>query len=629
MVNHFKQNLTFGGSFKAFAEVNSEYPAFYYGDKVETWKEVDERTNSLANALLDLGFKKGDNCALLLPNCPEYMETLIAGFKTGIVPISGVNYRYIPKEMHYVIDSTDSKILVLDEDYVDRINQIRPNLNKLEECIVVGENVPDDMLSYEDLIRKYPKTDPKLEWEIKPEDDSIIIMTGGTTGLPKGVLWSQEGLMMSLGDALFSIIGNMDKILGYITEDTLRYALKALMPPLAGLSPLLASIIRSGVVREILKRPTTAVLVDSLLHFIMCRGFMGRFTHNLKCVPASPLFHGASTYTILPMMLQLGGSVVFLTKKEGIDVEEYWKTIAEKRANVAMTVGDAFAKPMLEYLDEHHGELDLTPFLVMVSVGAGLTAENKRKLIGYIPSLLIADMFGSTEVTTKSGAMAVREKLDEMETMKFGSVASDVLKRVKVLNLQTGKEVKRGSGEVGELVYSGTSGAIAKGYYGDPEKTAQCFRTIDGERYFFVGDGATVDEDGSIRMLGRLSGVVNTGGEKVYPEELEEIIKNHPKVAQVAITGVPDERWGEAVTAVIKLKEGEKATEDEMIDYCRDKMAGFKRPKHVFFVPEVPISGSGKAERPKVKYIAKVIYEEDRIPTEDELIEAHRKGKGI
>ena len=319
MVSHFAQYKIWKETFKSFAEVNSKYPAIYYGDRVETWKELDERTNSLANALLDLGAKKGDNCAIMLPNCPEYTETIYTGFKIGVVPVSGVNYRYTPEEIKFVLDSTDSKYLVVDEDYVARVNKVLPELKKLEQYIVVGENVPSDMLGYEELIKKYPKTDPKLEWKIKPEDDVIIIMTGGTTGLPKGAVYTNESYMEVLSHSAGSFGGNLSEApFSFISEDTLRKVIKTTpMSFFADLSPLLVRVIRSDSVRNIMKQPWFTIMFDAFLRALVGRGFIGRVTHDLKLTPLSPIFHHASFALALVGPLFLGSSIVFLTKKRG------------------------------------------------------------------------------------------------------------------------------------------------------------------------------------------------------------------------------------------------------------------------------------------------------------------------
>lgn len=618
MLNHFKQYKTYDKVFKSFAEVNSNYPAIYYGDKVETWKELDERTNALANALLDLGYKKGDHVALLLPNRPEIWECVITGFKTGIIIVCGVNYRYTPKEMQYVIDSTDSKCLILDEDYVDKINQIRPELKKLENCIVVGNKVPDDMLSYDELIKRYPRTDPKFGWTIEPDDVCYMPVTGGTTGLPKAVLMRHWDSIQACADSLCAaLVANVDEYLSFIEESTVKNLLKTLMPPLVGLSSLLYKIIQSDTVRNLSKTATFAMLFDASIHLIASRGFVGRFTRNLPHLPASPIFHWAALHSSTVMNMGLGTPLVLLTKKEGVDPKEFWDTIDKRKVAVPVIVGDAIGKPVIEYLRDHRNEYDLSSLFLFESAGAGLSADLKKELLNYIPHVLISDSAGSTEALgIKIGAITTKNIVDKAETMKFGRVESEIMKRAVVINPETGKEVGKGTGEVGEIYYAGTT---ALEYYKDADKTKNTWKTINGIRYLASGDAATVDEDGSIRLYGRVSGVINTGGEKVFAEEVEEALKAHPKIEALGITGIPDERWGEAVTAVIKLKEGEKMTEEEVKEYCKGKIAGYKIPKHVFFVPDMPLSPTGKAERPKLKYMARVIAEEGRIPTSEEL----------
>ena len=618
MVSHFAQYKIWKETFKSFAEVNSKYPAIYYGDRVETWKELDERTNSLANALLDLGAKKGDNCAIMLPNCPEYTETIYTGFKIGVVPVSGVNYRYTPEEIKFVLDSTDSKYLVVDEDYVARVNKVLPELKKLEQYIVVGENVPSDMLGYEELIKKYPKTDPKLEWKIKPEDDVIIIMTGGTTGLPKGAVYTNESYMEVLSHSAGSFGGNLSEApFSFISEDTLRKVIKTTpMSFFADLSPLLVRVIRSDSVRNIMKQPWFTIMFDAFLRALVGRGFIGRVTHDLKLTPLSPIFHHASFALALVGPLFLGSSIVFLTKKEGFDVKELLETIDRRKINAVMGVGEAFAKPIVDYLADHREEFDLDSFFLWASTGAHFRSETKEELLEYIPHLIIGDLVGTTESGTVSGTL-VAKGMKMGPTEGFGS-GGRILGVVKVINPETGEEVKPGSGEVGEVIHD-TGGAYK--YYGDAEKTTETWKTYKGKKYFFTGDTGTVDKDGNVLVFGRASGVINTGGEKVYPEEVEGMLKRHPAVYRVGVTSLPDERWVEAVTAVIEVHHEEKTTEEEIIEYCKGKIAGFKVPKHVLFVPKLEVGGVEKAIRPKLKYLAKAMYEEGRIPTEEELDE--------
>ena len=242
-----------------------------------------------------------------------------------------------------------------------------------------------------------------------------------------------------------------------------------------------------------------------------------------------------------------------------------------------------------------------------------------------MPQVIITDMAGSTEAMVYGGMLDAAGTKDRAEEMKFQSSVVGVMQKVRYINPETGKDLK--PGEVGEVVISGH---MARGYYGEPERSAKYFKTLDdGRKYFLIGDGVRMGEDGGYDMLGRTSGIINTGGEKVYPEEVEDILHNHPKIAVVAITSVPDERWGRAVTAIIQLKRGEKATEDEIRDWCKERTAFYKVPKHVLIVPEVPLTPVGKIAKPISQEIANRWYEEKRLPTDEELREAYGKGKRI
>jgi len=632
MLNHFKQYKTYDKMFKSYAESGADLPVMYYGDRVETWKELDERANALANALLDLGYKKGDKFTFLMGSRPEYLEAMVAGLKTGIIPVAGINYRYTPNEIEGILNKSDAKVLFINDYYIDRINQIRPQLKKLENIVVVGENVPAGMLGYEDLIDKYPKTDPKLDWEIKEDDMCYFAMTGGTTGLPKIVMMTHKGVSIGAVDDLCAdFLGNIDFYFQYLDETTIRGALNAFFPPLGSLlAPFITPIIKSRPVQELSKTKTFILMLDSLFHAIFHRGIIAKIVGmtGVSALTTSPMFHFAGNHAVMAITLGLGMPAVFLTRREGVDIEELFKTMERRKVAALVIVGDALGKPFADYLAEHHNELDLSRFMLLGNAGAGLTIENKKKIYEYLPHIIIGDAVGNTESTgNKIASLTVRESSDKSETTKFGRVYTDIIRRAVVIDPETGKEVGRGTGEVGELAYPETTGAIGVGYYNDPEMTNEVWKTFNGVRYEVSGDLATVDADGSIRLLGRHTGIINTGGEKVYAEEIEEMIKGHPKIQKLGITGVPDERWGEAVTAIAVLLPGEKMTEEELNEYCRGKMAGYKIPKHVFFVPDIPMSATGKAERPKLKLMAKIMAEEKRIPTKEELDEEFNKYK--
>ena len=631
---YWKKSRMMGERIQTMAAVQPNVIAMYHGDREETWKEFDENTNRLANALLDLGAKKGDLCPIMLPNCPEYIEVEYACAKIGVLACSGINYRYTPKEVEYVINTTlagDPKFLVLDEDFIDKIKEIRPNLKKLENYIIVGENVPNGMLSYDDLIRSYPKTEPVFDWEIKPEGDSIIIMTGGTTGYPKGAIFRNEDYVLAAEDLLLTaLLGEPEKI-SHISDKTLSGSLKTVIPaPLNTITPIIApfvpiitNFLRTEFVSSLLKDLSFQRLMATLVGSLIGRGFISRLLGGLKFYVTSPMFHGAAMYGVSAFLLSAGGRLVFPVKKMGFDPREFCETIERRKVAVSLVIGDAMAIPLLSYLESHKGEHDLSSLICLTSSGVHWTDKIKKKLVELMPWCLMIDVAGSSEMFCSGAGMTTFETRDEAKTASFGSLMK-ALGRIRVINPETWEDIK--PGEVGEVIFSGH---MSRGYYGDPERTTEFYKEIDGKIWQLTKDAGTVDKDGSYHLIGRTSGIINTGGEKVYPEEVEDIIRVHPKVNAVSVTSLPDERWGEAVTAAVELKPGEKATEDEIRDWCKERMAFYKVPKHVLIVPKVPLNPVGKIEKPRVKGIAKIWYEKKRLPTTEELDEEMRKGKKI
>ena len=624
----FKQYKTAGESLKARAQIIPDLAAVICGDTVVTNKEMYESSNRFANFLLEVGYKKGDRVALLCYNLPEYAAVLYGCMCIGVIPISGVNVRYVPKEMKYVLEEMDPKMLVLHEDFVDSINQIHQNLN-IKDYVVVGKKVPGDMLSYEEVMRRYPETEPKFDWEIKPDDDGLICMTGGTTGYPKGAVWTNDVMAGAvLADALPGLLEDPEW-LTKITPDALKNVLKSTSLSLEWLSPLLLRILKSQVTKNALKSPITSRLLMEIGPRMLSTGLVYRLVKlmgGINLIITSGMYHSGGVGSF-GTGAALGSGAIFFTKKMGFDPKEFCEIVEKRKPLMALVIGDPMWKPLITYLDSHAEEHDLSSLFVLESMGSPCTASTKKALLKYLPNSVILDFAGSTEASIQTGSVFTASD-ETFETSKIGRIKVKSRQHdVRVINPETLKDVK--PGELGEIIYHDTS---AKSYFGDPERTAKSFRVMDGKRFWFSGDGATVDEEGYIHFTGRMSGSINTGGEKVYPEEVEDVIRSYPSVEKVVVVGIPDEKWGEAVTAVVKLAKGKKTTEEEIISYCRDKMARFKRPKHVVFLDEIPVSiesGEEKMVLPKVKLIATKLIKEGRMPTDEELIEAFEHGKRV
>jgi 3-oxocholest-4-en-26-oate---CoA ligase len=526
-------NWNFGTVFESVADAIPEHTALVQDGRRRTWREFDERASRLAAAFRALGLGPGSKVAFYLYNSNEYLETLFASFKLRAVP-ANVNYRYTEEELAYLLENSDAEVVVFHGSLGKQVDAVRDPKLKVRAAVQVDDGSPlvDGALRYEDLIEAHAPME-RIE---RSGDDLLFLYTGGTTGMPKAVMWRHEDLFAALAPAATAFFGLP------IPEDT------------AGVEAVVRKVHESGLVP---------------VH-----------------LPASPLMHGTGQFSTLQVLF-LGGTIVTLESRH-FDPHELWQVVQRERVTQIAIVGDAFAKPMLRALDEAEarGEpYDLSSLLLVISSGVMWSESVKRELIARHP-VIAYDSLGSSEGVGFANAITTADS--KGETAKF-SVGPDT----KVFT-DDGREVKPGSGEVGNLA---VGGHIPVGYYKDPEKTAATFRVVDGKRYSIPGDYATVEADGTITLLGRGSVSINSGGEKIFPEEVEEAVKQHPAVADAVVVGVPDERFGEAVTAVVALAPGRTTDEGEIAGAVeRSGLARFKRPKHVVVVDAVPRGPNGKAD---------------------------------
>ena len=526
-------NWNFGTIFESVADAIPDSPALVQDERRRTWRELDERAARLAAAFRALGVGPGSKVAFYLYNCNEYLEALFATFKLRAVP-ANVNYRYTADELAYLLENSDAEVVVFHGSLGDRVDAVRDSKLKVRAAVQVDDGSPlvDGALRYEDLIEAHEPME-RIE---RSGDDLVFLYTGGTTGMPKAVIWRHEDLFGALAPLAYSFFG-LD-----MPEDSTEAGSRALKVHESGLVPV----------------------------------------H----LPASPLMHGTGQFSTLQALF-LGGTIVTLESRH-FDPHELWRVVQRERVTQIAIVGDAFAKPMLRALDEAdaRGEpYDLSSLVLVISSGVMWSESVKRELIERHP-VIAYDSLGSSEGVGFANAITTTDS--KGETAKFS-----VGPNTKVFT-DDGREVKAGSGEVGYLAVGGN---IPLGYFKDPKKTAETFREVDGRRYSIPGDYATVEEDGTITLLGRGSVSLNSGGEKIFPEEVEEAVKQHPSVADAVVVGVPDERFGEAVAAVVALAPGRSADEDEISEAVeRSGLARFKRPRHVVVVDTVPRGPNGKAD---------------------------------
>ncbi|HEY4940819.1 MAG TPA: acyl-CoA synthetase [Rhizomicrobium sp.] len=513
----------FGDILDAIAQViPPDAPAFVHGMRRISWGETGRRTNNLAAALIRRGSRPRDKVAFYMRNRPEYCETLAASFKARLTHVN-VNYRYKPEEVFYIFDNSDAQTVVYGAEFRDIVTQIRPRLKKVQTFVEVtdGGTAADFAVDFETLANE--GNGKALKIERSPQDE-FFIYTGGTTGMPKGVIWTHDDL-----------------------RETSLIALRKLGPVPENLDGLIASIKQVGP--------------------------------GGRLLPACPLMHGTGLLMAMNTMLA-GGSVITLGH-HSFSAQEMWKAVEDNKAMTLVIVGDAFAKPMLTALEE--GNYDTSSIVNMVSSGVMWSREVKQGLLRHIPQAILVDSFGSSEAVGFGTSMMTKD--GEVATAKF--TISD---RVKVFDAED-RPVEPGSGVPGIVAMPQP---IPLGYYKDEKKTAETFKTIAGIRYSMPGDWCIVEKDGTLTLLGRGSACINTAGEKVYPEEVEEALKLHPCVEDALVVGVPDDKWGQSITAVI-VASGDFDEEGIRL-HVRERLAGYKTPKRVL-IAGVPLRApNGKAD---------------------------------
>jgi acyl-CoA synthetase (AMP-forming)/AMP-acid ligase II len=526
-----------GDIFDAVGEaVPGERPALIHGDRTLTWADFTRRSNNLAAQLLARGARPGDKVALCMRNRPEYAEILAACCKARLVHVN-VNFRYLDDELHYIFENSDSKFVVFAGEFAERVGKLRERLPKLTSYIQVDDGVTTAPLgeAYEELANA--GAGEPLDLRRSP-DDLLLVYTGGTTGMPKGVMWRSEDLWEALGRG--------------------------------------ANIFNHNTKPESLERH--------------CEN-LRRTEAGVRQIPACPIMHGTGFFTSIGILA--GGGTLVTLDSPHFDPHELWAAVSRHKVQSIVIVGDAFAKPLLQALDERPGAYDLSSLVLVLSSGLMWSPEVKRGLLRHNQRLVLVDTLGSSEAL--GFGTAVTTARGESRSAKFRIGES-----CKVFS-KDGREIRPGSEEPGVVA---RAGPIPLGYYKDPEKSAQTFPTINGVRYSIPGDWCLVEEDGTLTLLGRGNVCINTAGEKVYPEEVEEVLKTHPDVEDAVVVGVPDERWGRAVTGVVELRAGAKLDAEALRRHVRSKLAGYKVPKRVLSVDSLDRAANGKADYERIRALA-------------------------
>ena len=501
-----------------------ERRALVVDDRTSTYAELEERSNRLAHHLAAHGIGKDDTVGCYLYNGPEYIETMLAAWKLRAIPVN-VNYRYVADELRYLCNDAGLKAIVHGHDFADRITAVQADLPELRLVLGTGESG-----SYEAALRDSDGAALDIQ---RSGDDLYIVYTGGTTGMPKGVVWRHE-------DAFYSCFGGGDWT-------------------------------RMNPVKE------PQQIVDRIQPADKQPVFF----------PIAPLMHGAAQWTTFAMFLN-GGISVLTASRPSTDYGRVWQLITDHHVNVITIIGDAVARPLIDEYKANPGKYDASSVISFGSGAVPFSEAGKAELQALFPHVFISDGYGASETGAQAAGLGGgRFKSTDDETAVIDPATRTLIEPGSPL---TGRVARRGH--------------IPLRYHGDEEKTAATFIEVGGDRWVLTGDEATVLEDGTIQLLGRGSMCINTGGEKVFPEEVEATLVAHPQVYDTLVVGVPDPRWGERVTAVVSLTPTSTVTPEELVDHCRASIAGYKIPRAIVVVDQVRRSPSGKADYAWAKQVA-------------------------
>ena len=523
--------------FESVAATLPDREAIVWGDLRLTFAELDARANRLANVLNTAGLgargsREGlagheshqDHVAVYLYNGNEYLETMLAGFKARVAPFN-VNYRYVEEELHYLLESCEARAIVFDSRFADTLRAVLPDLPELTTLLQVGDGpLVDGAVRYEEAIEAAAATPPDVE---RSPDDLYILCTGGTTGMPKGVLWRQADIFMgSMGGR---DLGSGEELASFeaLTERA-----------------------RGG---------------------------------GAKVLPAPPFMHGAGHWVAFNAF-NSGNTVVIQDEVTRLEPEDIWSLIEREQVAMLLIVGDAFGRPLVDALEQTSH--DLSSLLVVISGGAPLNSSLKDRFLAALPTAMVMDAVGASE--TGSQMSHVSAPGQKASTGRFTPGVGAV-----VVSAELDRMLEPGHDGEGWLAQRGR---VPLGYLGDADKTARTFPIIDGERVAVPGDRARLTEDGQIELFGRDSVTINSGGEKIFAEEVEQALAHHPDVFDVVVAGRPSDQWGNEVIAIVQCREGAEPDERALIEEASTHIARYKLPKAFLFVDRVVRSPAGKAD---------------------------------
>jgi 3-oxocholest-4-en-26-oate---CoA ligase len=524
MAKHFN----IADMFELVADKVPTRDALVCGTQRATFAQLDERANQLAHFLSTRGVVAGDHVGLYLYNCNEYLEGMLACFKIRAVPIN-VNYRYVEEELLYLFDNADMVACIHNQEFIPHIESVRESAPDLKTYIFVKDGSGCDGAAmgaqeYESVIADHSA---ERDFEERSDDDLFVLYTGGTTGMPKGVMWPHKSVF-------FAAMGGG----GWFHPDG------AIKTP-----------------REIVSRIGDFPIIGMAL---------------------APLMHGACWWYACIQLL--AGQAVVLNPSRTLVGEEVWDIVASEKVNSISIVGDAMAVPLLDALAANPDRWDLSSVFSVGSGGAVFSQSKQDAFKQFFPNVFITNSFGSSE----SGNMGMDgggkkgEGLGNVTKSEFMSVVSD-----------TPDEPHRHVAP-GESGIFARRGFIPVGYYNDPVKSAKTFVDVQGETWLLLGDEARLEEDNTITVYGRGSNCINSGGEKIFPEEVEQALKSNPGVFDALVVATPDEKFGSKVTAVVASRAGAVLSLEGVREHARSSIAGYKLPRELHVIDEVPRAPSGK-----------------------------------
>ena len=507
--------------------------AIVHGSTRLTYKELDARSNKAANALKKLGIKKGSHIGIYAFNCVEWLEIMLGAYKLCAIPIN-INYRYVEEELKYLIDNADMEAIFYHKQFSNKLENIKSHLPLLKDFICIeddsGEDdVIDKSFNFEDLIAN---EDESRLYVDRSGDDKYILYTGGTTGMPKGVVWRMEDVLMTLGGGIDAVTGE--------------------------------------------KYPTPEAFADKCLQ------------DQTIALALAPFMHGGAQWQSFNSFFS--GWKLIINDQVSFDADYVWEVVAKEKVMNLTIMGDAMGRPLCDALPRAIEKgLDLSSLFVLSSTASVFSASIKDTILEYLPNLFLIDAVGSSE----TGATGVNIHTKDGKLKDSGGGPKFTKPNFsEILNLDTKEVIPPSDTET--IGYLARKGHVPVAYYKDEEKSKKTFIEVGGVRYSIPGDMAKYEEDGQMTLLGRGSVSINSGGEKIFPEEVEMALKAHPNIFDCLVVGVKDDRWGQKVVAVIQRRENDELSLDDIKEVASKYIASYKMPKEIVFSELIERAPSGK-----------------------------------